>query len=74
MKLASVLAGLCLLVIPPVFAPVRAQTLEADIDDPRIDDAQAHHLLRVRRLRDGERRGSDRQGGKGLARAKTERH
>jgi len=30
--------------------------------------------LRGSRLRDGERRGSDRQGGKGLARAKTERH
>ena len=52
MKLASVLAGLCLLVIPPVFAPVRAQTLEADMRTAagayeRKDMATAARLWKV---------------------------
>lgn len=35
-------------------AAAAAQALVADVEAPELDDAQAHHLLRVRRLRAGE--------------------
>ena len=35
-------------------ADAAAQVLVGDLDDPALDDADAHHLGRVLRLRDGE--------------------